>query len=63
MIDALLLSRHALMLGRAETSSFQRVSARCPSGIDMSIALAKSMVTSAVMSAAENRFPATKGTC
>src|SRR5260370_42420283 len=41
-----LLSRHALVLGRAETASFQRVSARCPSGIDMSSTFAKSTATS-----------------
>jgi hypothetical protein len=40
---------HALMLGRVETPSYQRVRARSSSGVDMANAFAaKSMVTSAV---------------
>src|SRR5216684_1862933 len=54
---------YAVMLDRLETASYQRFSERCSSGTEKLIALAaKSTVTSAVMSATEKRWPATKGT-
>src|SRR5258707_3583156 len=53
---------YAAMLDRLEITSYQRFSDRCSSGTEKLIALAaKSTVTSAVMSATEKRWPATKG--
>src|SRR5712672_4865761 len=54
---------YAAMLDRLEMTSYQRFSERCSLGTGELIALAaKSTVTSAVMSATEKRWPATKGT-
>jgi len=54
---------YAAMLGRAETSSYQRLNAVSSSGIASPTALvAKSTVTMPVMSATENSSPAMKGT-
>src|SRR5882724_5323751 len=53
---------YAAMLERLEMASYQRFSERRSSGTEKLIALAaKSTVTSAVMSATEKRWPATKG--
>jgi hypothetical protein len=54
---------YAAMLARAETVSYQRFSAACPSPIGRPAALvAKSTATTAVISATEKSSPATKAT-
>src|SRR6202011_5821087 len=56
------LSPHALMLALTETNSYHLRRAPASAGIGrLSALVAKSIVTTAVMSAAENLFPATKG--
>jgi hypothetical protein len=54
---------YAAMLARVETASYQRFNAACSPVIGRPAALvAKSTVTTAVMSAAENSSPAMNGT-
>jgi hypothetical protein len=58
------MSIYALALGRAATFSYQRDQLRAPLGMGIfTAAVAKSTVTKAVISAAENSAPAIKGIC
>src|SRR5258706_5850838 len=62
-LDARLRPGYAPMLARVETASYQRFNAAWLAAIGRPAALvAKSTVTTAVMSATENSSPATNGT-